>query len=218
MGGEVKMGRSNESRQAVLDAASRLFHMYGYDGTSVRAIASEAGVNVALISYYFGSKKALLEQLMEHFLNGYISELEQVITQINETASPFEALLNLAEELIKYQAEQSYLARFVYREISLDSILTREIMTTYLMKEKYLLESFFKKNVFKNHRDPYSLDFFIMQFREMIMLPFAQPQYIRKVFGLQPTQPAFITLYLKHFANWAKGFTATNSFKIEALA
>jgi TetR/AcrR family transcriptional regulator, regulator of cefoperazone and chloramphenicol sensitivity len=213
-----KMGRNNESKQAVLDAASRLFHMYGYDGTSVRAIASEAGVNVALISYYFGGKKALLEQLMEHFLNGYITEVERIISQDKSEQSPFESLLNLAEQLIKFQVEQSSLARFVYREISLDSILTREIMTTYLMKEKYLLETFFKKEIFKNHRDPYSLDFFIMQFREMIMLPFAQPQYIRKVYGLQPTQPAFISLYLKHFGHWAKGFTDNMPLKKEALA
>ncbi|HSU79938.1 MAG TPA: forespore capture DNA-binding protein RefZ [Candidatus Angelobacter sp.] len=212
------MVKNNKSRQAVLDAASRLFHMYGYDGTSVRAIASEAGVNVALISYYFGGKKALLEQLMEHFLNGYIGEVERIINEKRIEQPPFEALLNLAEHLIKFQVEQSSLARFVYREISLDSILTREIMTTYLMKEKYLLESFFKEMIFRNQKDPYSLDFFIMQFREMIMLPFAQPQYIRKVYGMQPTQPAFISLYLKHLGHWAKGFIDYMPLKKEALA
>jgi len=37
----------------------------GFDGTSVRDIAQKAGVNLAMISYYFGSKEKLLEALIE---------------------------------------------------------------------------------------------------------------------------------------------------------
>lgn len=205
------MVKSTDTRQAVLDAASRLFHMYGYNGTSVRAIATEAGINVALISYYFGGKKGLLEQLMEEFLKGYLTELESFLERQTEVSLTANSIVDLAEHLLNYQADHFYMARFVFREISLDSILTREIMTTYLMKEKYLLESFFKRLNLKGIKTSYFMDFLIMQFRDMVMLPFSQPQYIRKVYGLQPTQKSFLSHYLQHFDQWAKGLIANRS-------
>ena len=54
-------------------AAEKLFAANGYNGTSVRDIAAKAKVNVSMISYYFGSKENLMEELfkwrMEEGLN-----------------------------------------------------------------------------------------------------------------------------------------------------
>lgn len=53
--------------------AEKLFAANGYNGTSVRDIAAKAKVNVSMISYYFGSKENLMEELfkwrMEEGLN-----------------------------------------------------------------------------------------------------------------------------------------------------
>jgi AcrR family transcriptional regulator len=48
----------------VLAAARRRFLEHGYDAVTLRAIAADAGVDVALISYYFGSKKGLFGAAM----------------------------------------------------------------------------------------------------------------------------------------------------------
>jgi AcrR family transcriptional regulator len=50
----------SSSREAILDAARRLFAERGYAGTSMRAIATEAGVDAALIVHFFGTKAQLL--------------------------------------------------------------------------------------------------------------------------------------------------------------
>src|SRR4051812_6933043 len=47
------------SRQALLEAAGRLFHEQGYDATTVREVGEAAGVDAALIARYFGSKEGL---------------------------------------------------------------------------------------------------------------------------------------------------------------
>lgn len=47
------------TREAILDAALRLFAERGYDRASLRAIAAEAGVDPALIRHFFGDKDAL---------------------------------------------------------------------------------------------------------------------------------------------------------------
>ena len=50
---------ADRTRLALLEAAQRLFSTRGYAATPVRDIAEEAGVNVALINRYFGSKEGL---------------------------------------------------------------------------------------------------------------------------------------------------------------
>ncbi|MEN9569706.1 MAG: hypothetical protein RL172_937 [Bacteroidota bacterium] len=55
----------NEKQLQIIETAERLFAQKGFDGTSVRDISDEAGINVAMISYYFGSKDKLMEAIFE---------------------------------------------------------------------------------------------------------------------------------------------------------
>ncbi len=57
---------ANRTRQLLLDAARRRFAHDGYAATTVREIADDAGVNVALISRYFSSKEGLFEACLSH--------------------------------------------------------------------------------------------------------------------------------------------------------
>jgi AcrR family transcriptional regulator len=57
------------SRDAVLAAARRQFLADGYKAVTMRSIAAEAGVDVALVSYYFGSKSALFGAAMSWAVN-----------------------------------------------------------------------------------------------------------------------------------------------------
>jgi AcrR family transcriptional regulator len=53
------------TRDAILDAARRQFAERGYDRTSVRGIAAEAGVDPALVTHFFGSKHRLFVEVVE---------------------------------------------------------------------------------------------------------------------------------------------------------
>lgn len=53
-------------REALLDAAERLFAEHGIEATSLRAVMAEAGTNVAAVNYHFGSKDELLATLIRH--------------------------------------------------------------------------------------------------------------------------------------------------------
>jgi AcrR family transcriptional regulator len=54
-------GRSS-TRQAILEAAGRLFAERGYEGATMRAIAADAGVDAALVVHFFGNKATLLAE------------------------------------------------------------------------------------------------------------------------------------------------------------
>lgn len=63
----AKRGRprgKSVTRGRIVSAARPLFVTNGYSGTSVRAIAAAAGVDAALISYYFGGKHGLFTEVM----------------------------------------------------------------------------------------------------------------------------------------------------------
>ena len=70
----------------IMMVAEKLFAANGYNGTSVRDIAAKAKVNVSMISYYFGSKENLMEELfkwrMEEGLNFAKNILEN--NELNE--------------------------------------------------------------------------------------------------------------------------------------
>jgi AcrR family transcriptional regulator len=55
----------SDAREQILQAGRRLFLAGGYRGVSLRSIAAEAGVDAALISYHFGSKRGLFAAIMQ---------------------------------------------------------------------------------------------------------------------------------------------------------
>jgi AcrR family transcriptional regulator len=59
--GHRENSRSQGTRQRILDSAERLFAERGFHGVSIRDITGDAGVDVALANYHFGSKQGLLE-------------------------------------------------------------------------------------------------------------------------------------------------------------
>ena len=60
---------SINSKQRILEAAEQIFAEVGFDGARVDDIASKAGVNKALIYYYFESKDAILDELFEKLMD-----------------------------------------------------------------------------------------------------------------------------------------------------
>jgi AcrR family transcriptional regulator len=60
-------GTRPDRKQAILLAGERLFAEHGYHGVSIRQIADEAGVPLALVSYYYGQKHELFHAIFEHW-------------------------------------------------------------------------------------------------------------------------------------------------------
>ncbi len=69
------------SKERIVRVAVKLFARHGYAGTGLRELSSEAGVNLAMINYFFGSKKGLLKEILDTFYAKYLEiarmELEQ---------------------------------------------------------------------------------------------------------------------------------------------
>src|ERR1043165_3590348 len=87
-----------EKQLSIMETAERLFAENGYDGPSIRDIAHAADVNVAMISYYFGSKEKLLQTIFEKRTEYWRTHLENLIGDKN--ASSFEKVNMLIDHYV----------------------------------------------------------------------------------------------------------------------
>ena len=94
----MKVELSNK-QQLLLDTAERLFSQKGYDGTSVRDIAAEAGINTAMISYYFGSKEKLMESIFERKALNVKEKVDELIK--DESIDAFEKMFILLDDYVE---------------------------------------------------------------------------------------------------------------------
>ena len=77
---------SVSTRDRILDAAETLFIEHGFAGTSVRAIATEAGVNLAATNYHFGSKRGLFSAVFQRRVQPINEERLQRLSALQQEA------------------------------------------------------------------------------------------------------------------------------------
>lgn len=113
----------NDKQIEILNVAERLFAEEGFDGTSVRDIAKKANINVAMISYYFGSKEKLLEALVINRIGTMKLRLENLL---QEDSTPIEKI----DKLVAYYINQINTNRSIYQILHFElSTKKREINT-----------------------------------------------------------------------------------------
>lgn len=89
------MTEYNEKQLDILMAAESLFASEGFDGTSIRSIAKVAKVNIAMISYYFGSKEKMLEALILHRTSDMKMQLDNIFKEDLTPLQKVERLIDL---------------------------------------------------------------------------------------------------------------------------
>ncbi len=188
------------SKEAIVEAAIQLFHSKGYAGTSIRDIASLAKVNTATIAYYFENKAGLLEYCFTHFFEQYLQKMEKAYFSIEKGACS--CLRQIVAELLQFQCENFQLTSFVYREMSVDSQVAREVMATYSLKEKYYFQKVFERGFEWNEFRPHSIPYLLIQLKGLLMMPFTNTHYMREVLYVFPNEAFFVQKYLKDIYHW----------------
>ncbi|MBE5317867.1 TetR/AcrR family transcriptional regulator [Pedobacter sp. MR2016-19] len=105
-----------DKRQAILEAAEKLFCETGYEGTSTRQIAKESGANMAMINYYFGSKEGVFVEIMNERIAGFTSQLK-IINE--DKISALEKLHKVIEGYVNRILNNTAFHKMMHRELSL---------------------------------------------------------------------------------------------------
>lgn len=141
-----------DKREHILITAEALFAEKGFEGTSVRELCTKAGVNVAMVSYYFGSKEQLMEALIE-FRSGFMRDKLDEIKQMNITAS--QKIELIIEHYVERIFSHSQYHRILHRELSLqqrsqfNAIISKLLMVNFSVIRDIINNGISKKE-FKN--------------------------------------------------------------------
>lgn len=113
------MGRTKEkdisTEEKIKAAARKVFTLKGYAATRTRDIADEAGINLALLNYYFRSKEKLFELVAAEKIQQLFGLIGPVI---NDHSTSLEAkFAKIAEAYIDMLSEQPDLPLFVFSEV-----------------------------------------------------------------------------------------------------
>jgi AcrR family transcriptional regulator len=105
-----------DKKTRILMAAEKLFAELGYEGTSTRQIAREAGANMAMISYYYGSKDGVFMEIM----NNRVKEIRMQLTNIQREPIPvMEKLMLFIDQYARRILSNICFHKMMHRELSL---------------------------------------------------------------------------------------------------
>jgi AcrR family transcriptional regulator len=91
----AKEEKDNSTEEKIKNAARLIFHQKGFAGTRTRDIAEAAGINLALLNYYFRSKERLFDLIMSESLEGFFLSLRTVL---DDSETDFEEKIRLIVE------------------------------------------------------------------------------------------------------------------------
>ena len=94
-------GKGERIRQRMIETTARILREKGFKAATVRVIAQEAGVNIASIKYYFGSKEELIGYALDYMMGNF----ENIVAYLDDPR------LTPKERLTKYILAYSQLAR-----------------------------------------------------------------------------------------------------------
>lgn len=75
----------NCKKSHILDAATEVFARKGFEGASIRELASAANINIAMINYYFGSKEKLFNDVIQYHSEYMYASLQDLTARTDIT-------------------------------------------------------------------------------------------------------------------------------------
>lgn len=103
-----------ETEQKIIDAAHEVFIEKGLDGARMQEIADRAGINKALLHYYFRSKEHLFDAIFQDTFQRIIPQFAQILKTKN---NPYDMVQVLLEFYNNFFRENPFMPQFFFHEI-----------------------------------------------------------------------------------------------------
>lgn len=105
----------SNTEELIFASAIKIFHSKGLAGARMQEIADEAGINKAMLHYYFRSKQLLFEAV---FKKAFMQLAPQIHQVLNSEDSLFEKIEHFADKYISFVMENRFLPTFIIQELN----------------------------------------------------------------------------------------------------
>lgn len=169
--------KDTSTEEKIKNAARKVFHKKGYSATRTRDIAEEAGINLALLNYYFRSKHKLFEIIMLEGLHSFLSSVALVFNE--EHTSLEEKLEKVVDGFIDLYIQQPDLPLFIMSELkeNFDNFIGQVPIKNMIMKSHFFkqLQGGIAEGKYINTH-PFQI---LASFMGLIIFPFAAHPMMR---------------------------------------
>jgi len=179
--GRPSGGDSDRVRGELLEAAHKLFLTNEFKAVSIRQIAEAAGVNGAMVSYYFGSKQGLYLAMVEELLQSLQDSLEALRPGAEFTLGEF------CSQYCQLLADNPWWPNFMVREVlfsdgDIRSAVVAKMGTVFAPK---LLQSIQQQVAKKNFRADLNPELTLLSIMGMTVFPFLARPLVEQVLKLR---------------------------------
>jgi TetR/AcrR family transcriptional regulator len=181
------MPTPRNSRAALLSAAERLFADRGIAGARTQEIAAAAGVNKALLHYYFDSKEKLYWAVLEHLFAQLTASLTHAF---DSRATPRQALYRFLTAYLEFlQTHPSY-PRLIQREVMSRGPFLRRVVARYFRPLYRRLAQFLRAGIRQGVFRPVDVHQTAISLIGISVFYFAAGPVLAPVLGGDPYHPA----------------------------
>jgi AcrR family transcriptional regulator len=174
MSKKIKKSRDSSAEEKIKEAARKLFTQKGFAAVRTRDIAEEAGINLALLNYYFRSKEKLFDIIMKEAMQQFMEGVSTIF--YNEKTTVDEKLNDLVSCYIDMLSQYPDLPLFILSELKSNPDKFAEKMDSGLAAAR----SHFMKQIQKNHPDIHIVHF-MANMMGLIIFPFIGAPILQKV-------------------------------------
>ncbi len=109
--------KKDNTEEKILEAAKHVFVVKGMEGARMQEIADEAGINKALLHYYFRSKERLFEAIFSEIIKFAFPKITKIISSDEPIASKIEQVIDAYISLLM---KHPFIPGFIIKELNRD--------------------------------------------------------------------------------------------------
>jgi len=174
------------THQKIKTAARMVFHQKGYAATRTRHIAEAAGINLALLNYYFKSKEQLFNLIMLETFTELVATIKEIVT--NPNTSLHQKVSNLVATYIDQLLQEPQIPLFIVSEIRNNP----QILVNTLQVPNIIFQSAFARQYAQSVQNgsiaPLPIMHFLMNLLGFTVFPFIAQPMLQTIGSLTPEQ------------------------------
>ena len=164
------------TEEKIYEAARRIFILKGMQGTRMQEIADEAGMNKALLHYYFRSKENLFKAVFKDTFSKFFSKVRETLVSEVSTSEKLIVFIDYYIDLIQ---ANPYVPQFIINEINRDPQVLKSQMFESGIEPQHIIELLTNGKGDRSQMDPRHL---VVSLLGMLIFPFAGRPLLQMVY------------------------------------
>jgi len=162
-------GKDQNTEQVILGAAVEIFQSKGFAGARMQEIADKAGINKALLHYYFRNKQLLFESVFKSALGQLVPEVSKIF---NTDLSISEKVTQFVAHYIPFVNQNRYLPVFIIQELNNNPEFSDQFFSNHKLPQTEKFKNQIQEAVEKGEIRKLDPDQFILDLFAVVVFPF----------------------------------------------